>query len=221
MTIPTRILRAMATDYDPHPRTLTPRQQQMLERIQIIGLKIFAAFGPQNITFRQFAEALDISPRVLKHYYVDLDALVGDLIRTHLAALSAELGKIAENADNRAAKLRQAYYNFTHTALGALTDAHLLTTRDTELLPDDERLPIEATTTAIGQIIAGPKSAETMRLLDTADLTLSRIEQLLANNAANPANNAGARQATTIRAPQTVAAELTSTSAPEKLKMAA
>ncbi len=182
MKIPTRILRAKVEECDPYPPQLTEQQLRLQERIHVIGTNLYATYSSRDLSFNQFAEALKISPRALKYFYVDIESLIGGLIRRHLMALAAELGKIPWEAENRAAKMRRAYYNYTHKGFGALTDAHTLFTREAALLPDDERQSIDTIALAMGQNIAGYAGVEALRLLDTPYLPLERIEELLFPN---------------------------------------
>jgi len=177
---PPRILRAEARNLDPtHPTPATTHPARHA-RILKIALSLFANHGFTKITFTAMAIALEIDPKTLRKHFADLPALLGEILRNHLTALSTAIGEIPFNAPDRQAQQRAIYHAFTHTPLGGLTEAHLLLTRDAHLLPDDERIPIQQTHQNFGEILAPFAPNEALALLDSPYLTAPRIETMLA-----------------------------------------
>ncbi len=179
MLIPARILRAGAETIAPANPFPTARERARHERILKVAKTLLAQHGRHALTFQSLAAGLSMSPATLRKHFADLDALLADIIRTHLFALSAAIGEVPANHPNRAAAMREAYYAFTRTPIGGLTDDHLLLTRDTRLLPEDERSVIEQTHTNFGFMLAPACPAEAMLLLDAPYMPLARIEFIL------------------------------------------
>jgi len=190
MRTPTRILRSEARNLNPARAELTEKQRARRQTILKLAETLLANHGRNTITLTSLAGALEISAATLRRYFVDLDALLGEILRNHLLALSRAIGDIPFDAPDRHARCRAAYHAFTHTGYGALTSAHLLLTRDTHLLPDDERIPIEQTHQGFGTILAPICPEEALLLLDSPTLTLARIEAFLAPRLAQPATQA-------------------------------
>src|SRR5271155_3636457 len=157
---PARILRAMARDRDPSHFLLTPRQELREARILVLAQYLLAAVGRHNISFRSLAMAIRMAPATLSFHFVDLESLLGALIRRHLQALAAYLGDIDSEDPNCRQKRRAAYLSYTRTPLGGLTEAHLLCVRDRHTLPEDELESIELTRAGISLGLAsGPRGA--------------------------------------------------------------
>jgi hypothetical protein len=72
-----------------------------------------------------------------------------------------------------------AYRAYTRTALGGLTETHLLLVRDSHTLPDDERISIDMMRQGIGELLGGNLREETLRLLDAPFLDAPAIEARL------------------------------------------
>ncbi len=155
MTTPDRILRAKAQARDPSHFAFTARQRQRHERIIALGQYLIADEGRHNITFRSLACALRMSPAALRFHFVDMEALLGKIIRRHLLRLAAALGTYEPTDPARQQKRRAAYLAYTRTPLGGLTEAHLVLVRDRHTLPDDERNSIELMRQGLGKLLAG------------------------------------------------------------------
>jgi AcrR family transcriptional regulator len=180
MLIPARILRAGAETIAPANPFPTARERARHERILKVAKSLLAQHGRPKISLQTLATGLSMSAATLKKHFADLDSLLADILRTHLLALSTAIGAIPRDHPNRPAAMREAYYAFTRTPIGGLTDDHLLLTRDSQFLPEDERTVIEQTHANFGYMLAPACPAEAMLLLDAPYLALARIEFILA-----------------------------------------
>lgn len=179
MQTPARILRTEARNLNPERAPLSDRQSARRETILKLAQSLMARHGSNTITLGSLAIALDISITKIRRHFADLDALLGEILRNHLLALSDAIGDIPFNAPDRHAQQRAAYHAFTHIQFGALTEPHLLLTRDAHLLPDDERIAIEQTHQGFGAMLAPTCPQEALLLLDSPCLTAARIETIL------------------------------------------
>jgi AcrR family transcriptional regulator len=154
MEINARILRAQVNKVAPPP-PLTPRQQARETRILTAAEHLLAQHGTENITYRLLAVALTLTTATLRWHFVDLHALLAEILRRHLKTIAEALQAIPANQpDARIAAYRAA----THHQDGTPKDAHILLLRDRHLLPPDELDDIEPAykTTSTG---ATPASA--------------------------------------------------------------
>lgn len=181
MTTPARILRAQAQDIAPALFRRTPAQAARHENILAVGQALMARHGRHHILFTRFALALNLDPSTLRRDIIDLDAMLGEILRRHLHALSRALGQVPSDDPERQRKRRAAYLAYTRTPNGALTPPHLLLVRDCRLLPPDVRLPIEELRADIGRALAGDLGEEAMSLLDTPGLDAARAEFIFAH----------------------------------------
>jgi len=175
-----RTLRAEADAFDRQLRFPTERDRQQRDHILTVAQALLARHGRHTISFTALAAALRMAPATLRRHFIDLDALLGDILGRHLLALSAALGEIPFDHPDRARQKRQAYFTYTRGAFGGLTEAHLLYTRDRHLLPDDILTSLELTRDGIGDLLAGPHAREALLLLDTPYIPLANIEAMLA-----------------------------------------
>jgi AcrR family transcriptional regulator len=176
-----RILRAEADKFDRQQRFPDERDRQKREHILTAAGALLARHGRHAITFGAMAAALRMAPATLRRHFIDLDALLGEILNRHLLALAAALGEVPFNDPDRARKKRQAYFTYTRAAFGGLTEAHLLYTRDRHLLPEDILTSLEQIREGLGQFLAGPPHARTaLLLLDTPYIPLADIESMLA-----------------------------------------
>jgi AcrR family transcriptional regulator len=175
-----RLLRAAAHAHDPAAYALTEKQRAREHRIRASAQHLFARFGTFHVTFRDLAIALRMGTATLRFHFVDIDALLANLLHRHLKALQVALARIPADSPNPQQARRQAYRAFITTPSGALTEAHTLLLRDRHLLPADERDAIEQTRAAIAATLAGPLADEAISLLDLPTLGLARIEAYLA-----------------------------------------
>jgi AcrR family transcriptional regulator len=140
MEITARILRAQVNKIAPPP-PLTPRQQARETRILAGAEHILARYGTENITYRLLAVALTLTTATLRWHFVDLHALLAEILRRHLKTIAEALqASPANQPEARAAAYRAA----THHQDGTPKDAHILLLRDRHLLPPDELEDIEA-----------------------------------------------------------------------------
>jgi AcrR family transcriptional regulator len=184
MHISPRILRAEADALDPNPPQLTARQQAREAKILATATMLLARHGPHTIKFRALALALRISPSTLQTHFIDMDDLLGAILKRHLAALAAIIDAVPHNAPNRSALQRAAWANAIHEG-EQLTGAHVLLTNFRHLLPEDLRLPIEAELRRLGETMAGTLAEPALHLLSLPNFSMPRIEaalQTLANS---------------------------------------
>src|SRR5271170_909211 len=177
---PARILRAKARAFDPSYFVLTPRQELREARILAFAQNLLAEEGRHNISFTSLAKALRMARATLSFHYVDLESLLGALIRRHLQALAAHLGEVPSDDPDFRQKRRAAYLSYTRTPRGGLTEAHRLYVRDRHTLPEDELESIELTRAGIGRALASDLAEEALILLDAQNLDATRIEARLA-----------------------------------------
>jgi len=175
-----RILRAEADKFDRSLRFLTERDRQRREHIVKAAQALLARHGTHAVTFGALALALRMGAGTLRRHFIDLDELLGEILSRHLLAISTALGEIPFNDPDRARKKREAYFTFTRTAFGGLTEAHLLYTRDRHRLPEDIAVNLEQTREGLGELLAGPNGREALVLLDTPYIPLANIEAMLA-----------------------------------------
>jgi AcrR family transcriptional regulator len=186
MTTPIRILRAKAQARNPAHFALTERQRVRQEAILDIAKHLIAEEGRANVTFAGLARALRLSVTTLIFHFVDLEALLGEIIRRHLRALSSELGKISADDPQRHEKRRAAYLAYTRTPMGGLTEAHLLLVRDRHTLPPDERDGIELIRYALGELLTDGCVEDAYLFLDAPLLAPARIESYIAARPPEP-----------------------------------
>jgi AcrR family transcriptional regulator len=180
MPINPRILRDEANDLDDFtPRFQTERQRALREHIIKVSQALLARHGRHNITFAALALALGLGTGTLRRHFIDLDALLGEILRRHLMDLSRHLGEIPLTDPDCESKRRAKYFEYTRTAFGGLTEAHLLFVRERHTLPEDILPALEQTREGIGQFL-GPDPYEALSLLDTPYFTLARIEAIIA-----------------------------------------
>jgi AcrR family transcriptional regulator len=179
MTTPDRILRAKAQACDPSHFAFTERQRQRHERVIAISQHLIAEEGCQNITFRGLARALRMSTAALRFHFVDMEALLAEIIRRHLRRISAALGRYEPTDPTRHQKRRAAYLAYTRTPDGGFTEAHQVLVRDGHTLPDDERKGIEMIRRGLGKLLAGDQADEAFLVLDAPSLDPAAIEARL------------------------------------------
>ena len=180
MHINPRILRAEADAFDRQQRFLPERDRQRREHILTVAQALLSRHGRHAITFGAMAAALRMAPATLRRHFIDLDALLGEILSRHLLALAAAMGQVPFNDPDRSRKKREAYFTFTHGPFGSLTEAHLLYTRDRHSLPEDLLTSLEQTREGLGEFLAGPNGREALLLLDTPYIPLTNIEAMLA-----------------------------------------
>jgi len=180
MPINPRILRAEADDLDDFsPRFRTARESARHDHILKVAQVLLARYGRHELTFTALALALRIGTATLRRHFIDLDALLGDILNRHLMDLARYLGQIPFNDPDRDRKRRAKYLEYTRNGFGGLTQAHLLFVRDRHTLPEDLLTALEQTRDGIGASL-GPDPQETLALLDTQIFTLPCIEVMLA-----------------------------------------
>ena len=183
-----RICRALVEDHL-GPPDFTERQIRREEKILAAAEHLMVKFGRAAVSMRLLATALRMSTSTLIWHYTDMDALLAEILRRHLRAITQAVGAVPHNAPNRQTAMRQAYLAATRAAFGRLTSKHLLLTRDRHLLPADELDHIEQTIQTLGETIAGDLGPEAMDVLNLPWATPEIAEPILAtiNTARHPA----------------------------------
>jgi AcrR family transcriptional regulator len=171
-----RILRATAQDI----RRVDTGKSPSRDHILAVAQCLIARYGRNEVTFANLAIALCIGTPTLRNHFADLDALLGEILRRHLHALSIAIGKIPASSPDRQKARRAAYFAFTRTALGGLTEAHLLLKHERQGLAADERATIDDIHHGIGRMLAGSLADEALDLLDNPRNSLARVETILA-----------------------------------------
>jgi AcrR family transcriptional regulator len=181
MTTSHRILRAQCDELRRERIYRTPREQDRHERILYSAESLLARNGRANLSFSGLAVGLDVSTGVLRHHFVDVDAVLVEILTQHLRSLSRALGQVPWDLENRRQHMRAAYLAATRTPMGGFTIPHLLLTRDLHTLPPDAQEPIEQIRIGLGAVL-GPLDLahEVLDLLDRPWMTVRLIEPLYA-----------------------------------------
>ncbi len=183
-----RLLRAEIEDIPGARPRLSARERERQAVILAAGRRVLVNHGSAGVRLSDLATALGMAPATIRRYYPDLDELLGDILRTHLLAISSAIGEALRAAPtpasqarpaHRQATARAAYLAATRTVLGGHTEAHLLLLRERHNLPADLLAGIEGTRDALGEVLAGDLGAEALGLLDMANLSPAMIEGML------------------------------------------
>jgi AcrR family transcriptional regulator len=180
MHISPRIIRAEAEALGCLPKFLTDRERERRDNILRLGRAVLAKHGRDRVRFIDICVGLNLTVAAVRRYFVDTDALLGDILHRHLRALVTELAKIPQDAPDRDRKRRAAYIAATRTPVGGLTADHLLLVRDLKLLPEDVRIPLDDLRCEIGKTVAGGHFELALELLDQPYLDAADVEARLA-----------------------------------------
>lgn len=195
MHTPPRLLRAEIEDIPGARLQLSARERERQAVILAAGRRVLVNHGRAGIRLADLAIALGMAPGTIRRYFPDLDYLLGEILRTHLLAISSAIGNaLREVMDaastgttpattlatpQRQAIARAAYLAATRTVLGGHTESHLLLMRERHHLPPDLLAGIEGTRDALGEILAGDHGAQALGLLDMPELSPAMIEGML------------------------------------------
>ena len=141
-------------------------------------------FRPRNFSVAQLANALEISPGVIRRHFIDLEGLLVEILERHLRALSDAIGRVPDDAPDPPAARRAAYLAFTRTPKGGPTEAHLLLTRDRFTLPPEDQEKLDVMRLGLGAELGGVTAESVLSLLDSPTLGSDEIEALIARRAA-------------------------------------
>jgi AcrR family transcriptional regulator len=184
MFIPARILRADVIAREPALADMNQRERLQHERILRHAPALFARYGRQAISFRNFAVALKMAPATLRKHFADLDALFAAILTTHLMAVATAIG---DGPPDPAAR-RATYLAATRAPFGGLTEAHFLLVHERQLLPPDLREGVEALHQQLGALCAPIQApplstphlaTKPLALLDCPAYEAAEIEQSL------------------------------------------
>ena len=178
MKTPARILRATIENRHGRP-TQTERELARENRIVTGAQTAFAEHGRNKTTLTSMAIALRTSRSTLRDCFCDLDALFAEILHRHLTSLAHAFGAVPYDDPEAFPKRRAIYLALTRTALGGLTEAHILLVRDRHLLPDDLLSTVEAHRHSIGLLLAGPLAQRALAILDSPDWDPETIEETL------------------------------------------
>jgi len=185
--IPIRILRAQVETLIDLRATWRPAQFEREKAILRLATAMIATHGMANVTLPGLARAMAISTNTFRRYFVDLEALVGAILRRHLEALYEALAEIPANTPNIAAARRQKWLQLTRTENGDFTDAHKIFVLDRHLLPADILPALEELYAEHGSEIAAPATAgQALAVIDQAFTTQASVEAALTASAAKP-----------------------------------
>ncbi|CUX83365.1 MAG: TetR family transcriptional regulator [Roseibaca calidilacus] len=109
---------------------------------------VFAEAGMDKASMAQIAGRADVSKALLYHYYPGKDALIFDIIRTHLSELNAAIAA----AENATLPPRDQLRALVHAVLEQYRDAddyHMVQLNGTRTLSDTQRQEIVALERAI------------------------------------------------------------------------
>jgi AcrR family transcriptional regulator len=164
----------------------TERECRRHENIIECARIAMAEKGFANITLAAFAIGMRIAVATFRRHFCDLDALLAHLVRLHLQALVAAIGKIDPEAPDPARARREAYLAFTRRPYGGFTDDHLLLVRDSPSLPADELVSITAMRDGLARLLAGPNCDcpdRILCMLDNPAIEPADMEHLIAKYA--------------------------------------
>ena len=178
MKTPARILRATIENRHGRP-TPTEREIAREDRFVAGAQTAFAEHRRDKTTVSAMARALRTSAAMLRHCFCDLDALLAEILHRHLSSLAKAFGEIPYNDPETHRKRRALYLALTRTALGGLTEAHLLLVRDRHLLPAELLTSIDFIRHNLGDILAYGHAEEALDLLDSRYLSAARIEEFV------------------------------------------
>jgi AcrR family transcriptional regulator len=177
MKIPFRTARSIADELIGVP-FLTPRQRERQTNIITVATELFARYGKDHCSMGLVAHALRIAVQTLRWHYSDLDAVLYEILRAHLAGLSKYLGDVPRDPPNYQQRKRAAFLQYTRPC-GDFTTPHLLLVRDRASLPRDLLEAIETTYQALGAGLAGDWGTDVLEMLDTARFDAEEIETRL------------------------------------------
>jgi AcrR family transcriptional regulator len=188
MLTPPRILRDQADSLTRRKDNFNARQRDRENRILLTAPHLFAKNTRSTINLTNMAAALAISTATLRQHFVDLDALLFEILYRHLMTLAKALGDIPHNSEDMPKARRAAWLAATRSQWGSFTENHLLFTRDRNTLPEDLREAIADSYRGLGERLAPGFGIEILALLDAEIADLSTIEIAVAavNAAAAP-----------------------------------
>ena len=160
-----RILRAEVEASEPPP-PFTPRQQARHDRILRAAELLLSRHGREGLNFATLAMALRIGTAALRFHFVDMEALIGCILRSHLAHIVETLEAVPREGPDWPARMRAAYFAATRTSAGAFLQPHQILLRDAWKLPPDERDPIDETRAAIAALMLPALGHTPLSVLD-------------------------------------------------------
>jgi AcrR family transcriptional regulator len=185
--IPARILRAQVDDRFGRP----PQSAKEIARDQRIVTEaryLLVRNGRPAFTMVNLALALRMSPATIRLAFCDLDNIVFEIIRLHLAAIETAIAALPADTQDLARARRAVYLGMARTESGALSEAHCLLVRERHALPADLTERLDALRGRIGAALGGAHAGMVLAVLDTPDTDPQLIEAMLAPlNIATPA----------------------------------
>ena len=184
MRTPTRHLRACVAGI---PGIRTPLSLPDLERREALlgaARTVLVEFGRDTFSIPQFAQAIDCSAHTLRRFFIDLEALLAEILNKHLQGISDAMSQFPRACADWPAARRAAYLAFTRKAFGTLTTDHFIFTRDYLTLPTEERRVIEDFHDTLGSMLGGISARDTLSLLDDPAIDADEIEILIARRVA-------------------------------------
>jgi AcrR family transcriptional regulator len=180
MQTPARLLRSQEEDRAKVRFEIIGKDRERHERILASATHLMALNGRNAVTLGNFAIALRMSPSTIRRLFADLDCLLAEILRNHLAALSREMGKIPDDVPDKRAARRATYLKFTRGPFSVFTEAHLLLVRDRATLPPDLLEPLEDIRFSIGMLMDNEVPGVALGLLDVQGIAIQQVEAALA-----------------------------------------
>jgi len=138
----------------------------------------FAKNGFDRSSMNELANVCGVSKALIYHYYNSKDALLFDIVNTHLT----ELVEVVKHADDKAARAEENLRAIVHAVLAAYLDAdaqHKLQTEAMASLPADERAILADLQRQIVSIVSGALRAVTPEVYDARPEVLHPVAMSL------------------------------------------
>lgn len=146
------------TDRSIMARTRAADFEEKQQAILASAAAVFAELGTKKASMEQIAERSKVSKALLYHYYSSKNALIFDIIRSHLVELADSLERVLESARDKAPeeRLRMAVHQILDCYRDA-DDKHKVQLSYGASLPDRQKAEIQLherrIVTAVSQII--------------------------------------------------------------------
>ncbi len=150
--IPARLIRAAIEASAFRAPPPTPRQLARRNRIRGAAALVMAQFGRECVTFNVLGLALGISPASIRLDFVDMDSLLFEILRCHLANVTRAIEALGPRASEKSK--RAAFAGFTGL------DEHTLLVEERRALPEDLLARIEEAVATLADLVAGPPAQE-------------------------------------------------------------
>jgi AcrR family transcriptional regulator len=171
--------------------------KQLAQRAAILRAcrTLMADEGRSGMTLAYVARLIWIPAAAIRQHFINLDSVLFEILLSHLQAISKAMANIPPDAPDIYAARRKAYLAYTRTPWGALTEDHVLLTRDVFTLRPQDHQVLWDLHRGLGQLLGGDRPESTLQLLDFPGLDRQEIEDILAKRTASHAARREAHQA--------------------------